>query len=125
MEMLVVVAVIAVLVSVAVPSMMDYSNKAACAANAANLKTIKAEVTLAYQNEDYSKYTFTKSGDDIIVETTETLPLAKETTSPDCVKDTPMVIVYTKNPFDFEPKYGSLTAWDFAAGAEGNYVPEP
>lgn len=125
MEMLVVVAMIAVLASMAIPTVSSHINRAACAANAANLRTIQAEVTLAYQNQDNSKYHFAVNDDDLIVTTVADLPKAQRTSSPNCPSDTEMVIALVPNPFEFVATYNGLTIADFTAGAEGNYVPAP
>ena len=124
MEMLVVIAIIAVLVSVAIPSVKDYANRAACAANAANLRTIQAQVTLAYQNQDTSNYRFTVNEEGLIVTSVNGLPPAKKTTSPPCDEGTAMKIAHVPNPFEFVATYNNLTVEHFVAGAEGNYVPE-
>ena len=47
-EMLVVIAIIAVLVSIIIPVVSNATDKAACATNAANLRSIKAEATMNY-----------------------------------------------------------------------------
>lgn len=124
-EMLVVIAVIAVLVSIAIPSVMDYSNKAACAANAANLRAIEEEVTIAYMNRDQSKYQFTLNGRDVEVTPKVALPAAKKTTSPECDASFEIRFQYNINPLEFEVTYGDLTVEDFAAGVDGTYVPAP
>ena len=46
-EMLVVIAIIAVLVSIIIPTVTSATDKAAAATNAANLRSIKAELTTA------------------------------------------------------------------------------
>jgi len=124
-EMLVVIAVIAVLVSIAIPSVMDYSNKAACATNAANLRAIQSEVTMAYQRNDDTSYTFTISpSGHIETHVLKELPTAKKTSSPNCDAGEGMIIEFTPNPFEFYCTYNGLKVEDFAAGAEGDYVPE-
>lgn len=125
-EMLVVIAVIAVLVSIAIPSVMDYSNKAACVTNAANLRAIQSEVTMAYQRNDDTDYTFTLLPDGgIETRAIKELPAAKKTSSPDCSAGAEMKIEFTPNPFEFYCTFNGLKVEDFAAGAEGNYVPTP
>ena len=124
-EMLVVIAIIAVLVSVAIPSIMDYSNKAACVTNAANLRAIQSEVTMAYQRNDNTNYTFTLLPDGgIETLAVKELPAAKKTSSPNCDAGEGMIIEFTPNPFEFYCTYNGLKVEDFAAGAEGDYVPE-
>lgn len=61
-EMLVVIAIIAVMVSIIIPTVMSSTNKAAAAANAANLRSLKAEITTAYLTKDYSVWTFNADG---------------------------------------------------------------
>ena len=51
-EMLVVIAIIAVLVAIIVPTTSSATNKAKAAANAANLRSVKAEIGIALLQED-------------------------------------------------------------------------
>lgn len=124
-EMLVVIAVIAVLVSMVVPIVSSYANQAACVTNAANLRAIQSEVTMAYQRNDETSYTFTVLPNGYIeTHAVKALPAAKKTSSPDCPDGKRMEIEFTPNPFEFYCTYNGLKVEDFAAGAEGNYVPE-
>ena len=50
-EMLVVIAIIAVLVSIVVPVVGNSTTKAAAAANAANLRTVAAEVAIKHMED--------------------------------------------------------------------------
>ena len=50
-EMLVVIAIIAVLVSIIVPVVSNSTVKAKCATNAANLRSVKAEIVIALLND--------------------------------------------------------------------------
>lgn len=122
-EMLVVIAIIAVLVATVVPAVTSYANKAACATNAANLRAIQADVTMAYQRGDQTDYTFEETPSGINVTANKDLPRSKKTTLPECDEGEQMVIGFSPNPFEFIPKYDGLTAQDFADGAEGNYTP--
>ena len=51
-EMLVVIAIIAVLVSIIIPTVMNSTNKADAAATAANLRSLKAEITTSILTRD-------------------------------------------------------------------------
>ena len=51
-EMLVVIAIIAVLVSIIIPVVGNSTEKAAAATDAANLRSMKASLTIAYMNGD-------------------------------------------------------------------------
>ena len=51
-EMLVVIAIIAVLVAIIIPTVTSATTKAAAATDAANLRSIKAEVTTMYLADD-------------------------------------------------------------------------
>ena len=51
-EMLVVIAIIAVLVSIIIPTVTSATDKAAAATNAANLRSVKAEITTALLTSD-------------------------------------------------------------------------
>ena len=51
-EMLVVIAIIAVLVSIVIPTVMSSTNKADAAATAANLRSLKAEITTSILTGD-------------------------------------------------------------------------
>ena len=57
-EMLVVIAIIAVLVSIIIPVVGNSTDKAAAATNAANLRSCKAEITTAYLTNDTGRWTF-------------------------------------------------------------------
>ena len=56
-EMLVVIAIIAVLVSIIIPVVGNSTTKAQAAANAANLRSIKAEVITKVLTENYTPNT--------------------------------------------------------------------
>ena len=62
-EMLVVIAIIAVLVAIVIPTVTSATDKAAAATTAANLRSIKAEITTAFLSNDTTKYTFTETKD--------------------------------------------------------------
>ena len=64
-EMLVVIAIIAVLVAIVIPTINTATVKAEAAANAANMRSAKAEIVTAMLSGDTvsnSHWTFTKSG---------------------------------------------------------------
>lgn len=56
-EMLVVIAIIAVLVSIIIPTVTSATDKAAAATNAANLRSVKAELVTAYLTNDSEFFT--------------------------------------------------------------------
>lgn len=98
-EMLVVIAIIAVLVAIIIPTVTSATNKAACATNAANLRSVKAEVVTALLTGDNSKYTITIPTTDTAatIGTPDSCPKAKKTTDPACAEGATMVITVDKN----------------------------
>lgn len=80
-EMLVVIAIIAVLVSIIIPTVTSATDKAGAATNAANLRSIKAEVVTAILTNDDAVYTMTKdatTGKVTSITCTKALPEAKK-----------------------------------------------
>ena len=82
-EMLVVIAIIAVLVAIIIPTVTSATDKAAAATNAANLRSVKAEITTALLSNDAAKYKITppaSTGSPYTVElqTDVSLPTAKK-----------------------------------------------
>ena len=61
-EMLVVIAIIAVLVSIIIPTIAAATDKAAAPTNAANLRSLKAEIVTAYLTGGNEKWKFTEAG---------------------------------------------------------------
>lgn len=91
-EMLVVIAIIAVLVSIIIPTVTSATDKAAAATNAANLRSIKAEIVTAVLTNDTANYaiTYAENGNVSGVTTTKTLPAAKKCKD---LKDTASIYV--------------------------------
>lgn len=99
-EMLVVIAIIAVLVAIIIPTVTSATNKAACATNAANLRSVKAEVVTALLTGDTSKYgaiTIPTTDTPTTITTPTACPKAKKTTEPACADGATMVITVDKN----------------------------
>ena len=113
-EMLVVIAIIAVLVAIIVPTTSSATNKAKAAANAANLRSIKAEIGIAILQEDTQTITVAQDGKTVTVgNTTLNVPAAKTIGSNDTVTfkagiSNGEVIV----------QYGAHTVNDYATYAE-------
>ena len=61
-EMLVVIAIIAVLVAIIIPTVSSATVKAAAATDAANLRSFKAEITTAYLSGDKTMVTVEETG---------------------------------------------------------------
>lgn len=103
-EMLVVIAIIAVLVSIIVPVVSNSTTKAAAATNAANLRSVMAEVQVLILEDtkstvevstDGTKCTVTQS--DNTTKTEITLPLGKacKAGTVDIAKNAKMAVTYT------------------------------
>lgn len=132
-EMLVVIAIIAVLVAIVIPVVGNSTNKAACATNAANLRSVKAEVTTAFLTDDDTKYSFdgikeatggTLKDGTVTVQTGKgSLPKSKKTTEPN-LGETEMTIKFNATTREFTVLYGSYGIEHFVAGAEGETIPE-
>ena len=121
-EMLVVIAIIAVLVSIVIPAVGNSTNKAACATNAANLRSITAAVQVAYmQAETKPDSTALTVGDDakITIDGVDIqCPGSVATTNPACDKgEVPTITVDASG--NVTVTYGSLTIEDFAKEAGG------
>ena len=130
-EMLVVIAIIAVLVAIVIPVVGNSTNKAACATNAANLRSVKAEVTTAFLTDDDDKYDFSgiekddgtlKNGTVTVKSGKGTLPKSKKTTEPS-LAETEMTINFNATTREFTVLYGSYGIEHFVAGAEGETIP--
>ena len=80
-EMLVVIAIIAILVAIVVPTVTSATNKAACATNAANMRSVAAEVGIAMLTHNTQTVTVDNSANTATVGTTViALPVAKACT---------------------------------------------
>lgn len=83
-EMLVVIAIIAVLVSIIIPVVGNSTDKAAAATNAANLRSCKAEITTAYLTNDTGRWTFAtidSTGKGAVTTAAANLPTFKDMTT--------------------------------------------
>ncbi len=135
-EMLVVIAIIAVLVAIVIPVVGNSTNKAACATNAANLRSVKAEITTALLTNDEAKYDLAAikaaaAGGTTTVQscvktptgggTAPEVPTAKATTDPEVAADTPMVVEYVNGEvkLSFDGQYIA----NFADAAAGETTP--
>lgn len=109
-EMLVVIAIIAVLVSIIIPTVTAATDKAAAATNAANLRAVKAEATTNYLLTGTVE-TYTR----VVAEAVEGMVAAGE---PVWVENGP------GDDDDIEVRFGNYTIQDFADFANGDEVPE-
>ena len=119
-EMLVVIAIIAVLVAIIIPTVTSATNKAACATNAANLRSVKAEVVTAMLTNDTTNYDITKTGGKvtaIAAKSTHALPTSKATSTPSCDADLAPTITVAADGVTVTVTYGSNKIQDFANGA--------
>lgn len=125
-EMLVVIAIIAVLVSIIVPVVSNSTAKAAAATNAANLRSIKAEVTTAMLTTDKTTGTtvrgFTIKGDGTVTGTFDGTVTFKKVTNfgtydgSDAKKD---VTIEPATNGGYTVKYAGKTIDDWAKVAAG------
>ena len=119
-EMLVVIAIIAVLVSIIIPTVMSSTDKAAAATNAANLRSIVAEVTTAHLSGDNSRYviTYDANGNPVSAAPAHgvTAPAAKKVTGL-CDANAALTITYENGLW--VAKYNGKDVDDFA-GKAGN-----
>lgn len=137
-EMLVVIAIIAVLVAIVIPVVGNSTNKAACATNAANLRSVKAEITTALLTNDETKYDLDKIKDTATTAAkvstcltdgvTDNIPDAKKTTNPE-TGDVDMYVEYNATTKEamlyFLEKDGSTKLYinNFATEAAGETTP--
>lgn len=138
-EMLVVIAIIAVLVAIVIPVVGNSTNKAACATNAANLRSVKAEITTALLTNDETKYDLDKikhtATNAAKVSTcltdgvTDNIPDAKKTSDPETGSDVDMYVEYdattkeAKLYFLKKDNTNKLYINDFATEAAGETTP--
>ena len=121
-EMLVVIAIIAVLVSIIIPTVTSATDKAAAATNAANLRSIKAEVVTAMLTNDDDKYTIPATDGTVSLASgvTNNLPTAKK-----CGKvEAGVAMTIVREGNDIKVTYGPNTIKAFADVAEGTTKPE-
>lgn len=129
-EMLVVIAIIAVLVAIVIPVVGNSTDKAAAATNAANLRSIKAEITTAMLTGDETKYTIKGTGGiesatsaamNIPVKSDYTIPKAKE--CGEVNKDAEMQVQYNSTTHEVTVTYGGKNIAYFVEIAEGTATP--
>ena len=134
-EMLVVIAIIAVLVAIVIPVVGNSTDKAAAATNAANLRSIKAEITTAMLTDDNTKYDIDKiesataatklSG--LLSKDTYTIPTAKACGGKDGVADkADMYVSYNDETHEVTVSYDEAGNFDidyFVGIADGTATP--
>lgn len=86
-EMLVVIAIIAVLVAIIIPTISSATTKAAAATDAANMRSLKAQITTSYLSDGVGtgKYITEIKADGTVVIDTNLYPAIKGFTSGDSV----------------------------------------
>ena len=124
-EMLVVIAIIAVLVSIIIPVVGNSTDKAAAATNAANLRSWKATLVTAMLTEkDAVKIKSTAGEGSAVSYSVEVNPemAAKAPTAKKCgpVEDGAVVSVSTKDGTDIIVKFGNNDIKAFADVAAGD-----
>ena len=120
-EMLVVIAIIAVLVSIIIPTVSSATDKAGAATNAANLRSVVAEATTKMLSSDASatgnvQLTFS-SGKVSAIAVRDNAPYSAKTGSVD--KDTPITLTYD-DVNGFQAYYGTYSLTEFAKVAGGD-----
>ena len=113
-EMLVVIAIIAVLVSIIIPTVTSATDKAAAATNAANLRSWKASVTTSYLSGE------TKVAEDGTITLASNLGTAPESVKCGKVeKGVAPTVAWNSTTKEFDVTYGTNTITQFAAVADG------
>lgn len=77
-ELLIVIAIIAILVAIIIPAVQSSTTKAQAATDAANLRSIKAEVSVAYANDngvDFSKAVTDKPASKLMGDTVKSVAI--------------------------------------------------
>ena len=123
-EMLVVIAIIAVLVSIIIPVVGNSTVKASAATNAANLRSYKAAVTTAYL-ADAKGFTFADADDEsgvVTIANTVKIMSAPEPKKMEGVADTAAIAIERDGDTgEFIVTMGGYTIADFAAVADGEF----
>ena len=136
-EMLVVIAIIAVLVAIIIPVVSSATTKAAAATDAANMRSLKAEIVTAYLSDGagdgkaISLGTATGGKQSVTLNTSKIkYPAMKEfkvgeTTIPssDGTASTNWTIEFTTATSEFTVKYGGKTIAEIAKVAETGAFP--
>lgn len=122
-EMLVVIAIIAVLVAIIIPVVGNSTVKASAAANAANLRALKAEaVTAMLTGTSSANVTVTNNNGTITMAPTESAPKAKAIKNY-CANTDAAVFTVDATTQNVTVTYNSHTINDFATIAENGTVP--
>lgn len=125
-EMLVVIAIIAVLVAIVIPVVGSSTDKASAATNAANLRSLQAEVTTLYLSEspesgkiDGANATINVDADGEVtsVVVKDSFPKAKKVGA--ITGEMSATVEYDDTNNVFVCRYGGATIADFSAVAEG------
>ena len=122
-EMLVVIAIIAVLVAIIVPTTSSATNKAKASANAANLRSVLAEIGIALLNEDVDASTTSITYSDGVVTVKGTTGDGTKITVPagktvDDMTAAAFTFEIDSDTKDITVKYGGKDINDFATYAE-------
>ena len=125
-EMLVVIAIIAVLVSIIIPTVANSTKKASAAADAANLRSVLAEVTTGYLtgNKTTANNATTISTANVTITlgtTGKPTSIAVNSTAPKSKSlstDTYITVIYRADTDGFEVNFGGYGIADFATVAE-------
>ena len=120
-EMLVVIAIIAVLVSIIIPTVSSATDKAGAATNAANLRSVVAEATTKMLSSDSSatgnvQLTFT-NGKVSAIAVRDNAPYSAKTGAVE--KNTPITLTYTEAD-GFKAYYGTYSLEEFSKVAAGD-----
>jgi len=121
-EMLVVIAIIAVLVSIIIPTVTSATDKAGAATNAANLRAVVAEATTKYLTNDETAGNVTldfTNGALVSITVNATAPYSAKCGS--VAKNTPMTVAW--DGLEFHASYGNYDVESFAAVAGGDKAP--
>lgn len=127
-EMLVVIAIIAVLVAIVIPVVGNSTDKAAAATNAANLRSIKAEITTAMLTGDETKYDLDaiEGATAAAIEVPAgdyTIPTAKK--CGDVEDNEPMMVQYDATTHEITVTYAEKDIAYFVGIADGTAAAEP
>ena len=127
-EMLVVIAIIAVLVAIIIPTISSATTKAAAATDAANMRSLKAQITTSYLSDGVGtgKYITEIKADGTVVIDANLYPAMKGFTSSDSVtitdgtakSATGWAITFDSTTKAFTVTYGSKDIAGFALVAE-------
>ena len=126
-EMLVVIAIIAVLVAIVVPAVSNSTTKAQASTDAANLRSLTAEAQIACLNAGYSNggnAVANLLAEDIDSKTTgDQCCLSEASQSAKCKSDsTKTLAVSMTADGSIICKFGDYTIEDFSAVADGTYA---